>query len=283
MIPRRPPRPPYPNANPRSPAHQPPSLGQPLPPAVLNPPQFPSAAQLLQGTPIDAVYPGRPAVDATPLDGRTAALQSLGVYLTSQPFCRPGAIGGNPVFFGIPPENYFIDRPGPEVDLPFPSIVAVAGQSNFEDINVVTIDKTTKDVYGAGTALINHGEQEETVTLEIWSSTLPELRSIVAGISKSFNPTYERNGFLLAMPNYYGRTARFLLDNIVWQDDPGAVKNRRFAHVMVFVSYDVVRLVNYTLMTPLAQAETEIPRYANPQVVPTNPNLGGAPVGGFTP
>lgn len=242
-----------------------------------------TAKQLLVGTPIDNVYPGRPAVDTTPLDGRTAALQSLAVYLTSLAFCRPGAIGGDPVFFGVPLENFLIDRPGSEQDLVFPSIVAVAGESNFEDINVVTIDKTTKDVYGAGTALIIHGEQEETVTLEVWSSSLPELRCIVAGISKSFNPTYERNGFLLLMPNYYMRTARFLLDNVVWQDDDGAVKNRRFAHVKVFMSYDVVRLVNYTTMQVVTTVDTEIPAFANPEVVPPVPSIGGAPIGGFTP
>ena len=77
------------------------------------------------------------------------------------------------------------------------------------------------------------------------------------------------------MPNYYLRTARFLLDNIVWQDDDGAVKNRRFAHVMVFMSYDVVRLVNYTTMQTVVSADTEIPLFADPRVVPTNPAIGG--------
>ena len=223
----RPPRQPYPNAPPWSPAHQPPEKAPPLPPPVVNPPQQPTVQDLLVGTPVGDVYPRDPSIDGVPVDGRTAALQSLGVYLTSLVYCRPGRLGGPPVYFAIPPENFHVDRPPSEVDLIFPALVALSGPVTARSRGLIpTVDESTRDVYGAGTALIVQEEREETVPLEVWSSTLPELRAILAKLEQAFHPTEERNGFLLRTPAYYWRTARFILEAPEHPDEPMAVQNR---------------------------------------------------------
>ncbi len=271
------PRPPYPNAPDCSPAVQPPADPGPQPEPILNPPVPLTAAQMLVGTPVNDVFPRRANPGNPALDGRTAALKALGVYLTDLAFCRPGQVGGNPVFFGIPAENFFVERPGDEVDLPFPSIVAVDGPMENKGRGFQSaINPSSQDQFGAGTVLYTHGEHEEVVPLEIWSSTLPELRAIVAKIEQSFSPTQERTGFLLLLADYYMQTARYMYERTEWPDDASAVKNRRMARVHVFVSFDVVRLANYTTMLPQATLDTETPAYANPTVVPLDPSIGGA-------
>jgi hypothetical protein len=275
--PRDPPLPPHRDASPGTPAAQPPIPPGPQPTPILNPPQAPTPAQLIQGTPIGQVFPGRGNPGNPPLDGRTAALRVLGAYLTGLVFCRPGQVGGNPVFFSIPPENFYEERPGPEEDLNFPSIACMNGDvtNRPRGMGPMRANAATKDVFGIGTVLVPQEEREEVIPLEVWSSQLPELRGMVAKLEQAFNPTAERQGFIVVMPDYYGQTARFMLERVEWPDD-GAVKNRRMCRLYVFVAFDVVRLVNYVETTVAAQADTEIPAYANPLVVPPNPATGGA-------
>jgi hypothetical protein len=222
---------------------------------------------LLVGTPVGDVYPRDPSIDGVPVDGRTAALQSLGVYLTSLVYCRPGRLGGPPVYFAIPPENFHVDRPPSEVDLIFPALVALSGPVTARSRGLIpTVDESTRDVYGAGTALIVQEEREETVPLEVWSSTLPELRAILAKLEQAFHPTEERNGFLLRTPAYYWRTARFILEAPEHPDEPMAVQNRFKGVVRVFVAYDVVHLVHVRGFRPAGQVDAESPAYADPRV-----------------
>lgn len=271
-----PPRPPYPNAPECSPAAQPPVPPGPPPHPILNPPVPLTAAQMLVGTPVDDVFPRRANPGNPPLDGRTAALKALGVYLTSLAYCRPGQVGGSPVFFGIPPEDFLVERQGDEVDLNFPSMVCLDGPMENKPRGFqAQPDPKSRDLFGPGTVLMSHGEHEEVVPIEVWSSTLPELRAIVAKVEQAFNPTQERSGFLLRLADYYWQTARYMYERTEWPDDANAVKNRRMARVHVFVSFDVVRLVNYVQSLVQTQLDTEVPGFANPQVQSGDPTIGG--------
>jgi len=271
-----PPRPPYPNAPECSPAHQPPEPPGPQPTPILNPPTPLTAEQLLIGTPTDNVFPRRPIAGVPPIDGRSVALKALGVYLTSLPYARVGQIGGNPVYFGIPYENYFIDRQAEPNELPFPSIAATDGPVESKKRGFQPQPNySTRDQFGQGTILYMHEEREEIVPLEVWSSTHPELRSIVATIEAAFHPTQERNGFLLRLPDYYWQSARFMLERTEWAEEASAVKNRRMAKIHVWMSYDVVHLVNYVTMLQQSVVDTEIPTTASPLVIAPDPSIGG--------
>jgi hypothetical protein len=267
--PQGPPLPPYRDAPPCSPAAQPPTPPGPLPTPIANPPQSPSIAQLLRGTPLANVFPGRPNPGNPPVDGRTCALRVLGQYLTGLVFCRQGQVGGNPVFFSVPETNFYEERPGPEEDLEFPSFAAMSGETmtRLRGMGPMRAAANTRDLFGPGTVLVPQGEREEVIPIEVWSSQLPELRAMAAKLEQAFNPTAERQGFLLSMPDYYGQTARFMLERIEWPDD-GAVRNRRKCVLYVFVSFDVVRLTSYVESTIVAQLDTEIPEFASSQVVP---------------
>ncbi len=263
-----PPRPPYPNAPPWSRAAQPPTPPATQPQPILNPPVALTPQQMLVDTPVGVVYPGRGNPGNPPQDGRTTALKALGAYLTSLTYCRAGAVGGSPVFFAIPPENFFVDRPGDEVNLPFPSIAVASDEAPTLRSRgfAQSIDNSTRDLFGYGTALLPMHEVEETVTFDVWSSQLPELHGIMAKVQQSFSPTLERQGFLLTLADYYYQTARFMLEGVRWPEDGGAVKNRRTAQFTVFMAFDEVRLVNYVQMLAQGQLDTETPQFASPQV-----------------
>lgn len=255
---------------------QPPTPPGPQPTPILNPPIALTPAQQLVGTPIDNSFPRRPVSGIPAIDGRTCALKALGAYLTSLPYARVGQTGGLPVYFGIPAQNFFVDRPGPETDLPFPSIAATDGPSETKPRGLAPQpDYASQDVFGAGTVLFVHGEREEVIPLEIWSSNHPELRGIVATVEAAFQPTQERIGFLMQLPDYFGQTARFMYERTEWVEEADAVKNRRKAIVHVFMSYDIVRLVNYVPMTPQMTVDTETPKFALPQVIAPDPSIGG--------
>ena len=219
------------------------------------------------GTPIDDVYPRRALLDGTPVDGRTAALQSLGIYLTSLAYCRPGTIGGCPVYFELPKENFHVDRPPSEVDLIFPALVALSGTvvERPRGMNPV-VDESTRDVHGPGTALLVLEEREETVPIEVWSSTLAEVRALLARLEQAFHPTQERNGFLLRTPHYYWRSARYMLEGTELPDDAQAARNRFKGLLRVFMSYDIVRLVNVVGMLPQGEMDTETPEFSKVRV-----------------
>jgi hypothetical protein len=287
---RSPPLPPYRNAPPGSAAAQPPVPPQPPPPTILNPPQSPTAAQLLVGTPQDNVWPTRLDPGTPPLDARTAALQSFATYITNLVFTRVGATGGNPVFFSIPRENFWLDQPGPEEDLYFPSIGVLSGPGEVKHrggIGPCVIADNTADLFGPGTALILLGELEETIGLEVWTSNLFELYAVVATIEQALNATQERHGILLLTPDYYQQTARFILEKTEWPEDM-APQNRRKAVLSVFMAIDKVRLVNYTRSLPLGQIDSETPAtqtdsrvtYLDPSVgsnpYPSGPNSGSS-------
>jgi hypothetical protein len=273
---RDPPLPPYPGAPPYSSAAQPPvPPGPQLEPILTALPRRPAGRQLLVGTATDdAFLPKVPLEGGIPtLDGRAAALASLGSYLLDQVFARPGQAGAPPIFFRIPPENFSVDRPNDNVDLIFPSVVALPGPVENKPRGFqAQPDPNTVDLFGPGTVVYTHGEIEEVITLEVWSSNLAELRSIVARLEQSFFPsTGDRGGFLLLLPDYFGVTARFMFERAEYPDDGAAVRDRRRAHILVFMSFDVCRLGPYRLMVTQGQVDVEIPTTSNLDVAFPSP------------
>jgi len=93
----------------------------------------------------------------------------------------------------------------------------------------------------------------------------------VAKLEQAFNPTQERSGILLALPNYYFQTARFVHYGTRWPVE-GAVRNRRKAVLKIWMAFDVVELINVSQMTISGgQVDVEIPQYADPRVVVPDP------------
>lgn len=259
----------------------------PVPPKRL-PPSLPRGAGTQQspdslivgGASLGRVFPYQGEPGIAPIDGRTVALRWLGSYLTSRLYARPGAWGEEPMPFRVPLANFFVEPPGPEEDLPFPSIAVIGVNAEEEPIGLTpTPDEQTTNVYGVGTVAVPMYSRDERVRLQVWSSELPELRGIVEGITQAFAPTEGRTGIVVRMPDYYGQTVRFTLLATDWPLEAAAVRNRRWAFVEVRMEYDVTRLVRFARISPQVQTNVELVGASDPLVqvqMPARGNTGRA-------
>jgi hypothetical protein len=210
------------------------------------------------------VFPRRspPARGHQPVDGRTAALRVLRAYVCSLVFYCPdsksedaGPIAGGSKAFQIKPENFLLDTPSGEQGRAYPSIAVVTvGEVAYEAPSFTpTILEETRDKYGAGTALERHHAHVEKFILEVWASTEPELRSIMAGLEAAFNPIEGRAGLLFKMPQFFDVLVRFLLTGRENFSDNDAALNRRHAHLKVSMDFHAVSLVAVVPLVPQVQ------------------------------
>jgi hypothetical protein len=199
------------------------------------------------------VLPRRPppARSHQPIDGRTAALRVLREYLTAIVFYAPGAVGSPPVAFRVLEENFHLETPDAVQDQKYPSITVLGVPAKYSAAGFVpVVEESTRDRFGPGTALQRHQRYEETVALEVWASTEPELRSILAGLETAFNPTEGRAGLLLRMREYYEVTARFLLVGRESVGDNSSAIGRRHAKVLAELDFHNVSLVRVAPLQP---------------------------------
>ena len=275
------PKPPYPPPPPGPPdcsPKQPPVPPAPPPRRAKRAPQRPDPTSLIVGgASLGSAFPFRPDPGIPNIDGRTVSLSWLGRYLAHRTYARTGEVGASPVFFRFPEENFFVDPPGPENDLPYPAIACAGGESEDELIGFTpAADESTIDVYGQGTVAVPMYATMEKLRLQIWSSTLPEMRGLYEGVKESFSPTEGRTGIVVRLPDYYGQTARFTLTGSEWPTDPGSVRNRRWAFVSVTLEFDVTRLVRYARLIPQVVSDVQTTKTSNPLVSIQMPTGGGS-------
>lgn len=220
------------------------------------PPPPPTAKSLLQGNPFGQVWPPRPAPPLPAVDARTTALRVLADYISELTFNRVMEETSKPEGFQIKREHIFVEQPDNVQNLPFPSVVFVPGPGDYSPIGLTAfIDESTADKYAPGTALQEQSEYVETVTIEVWANTRAMRRCIVAGLEVALVPTEQMYGIRFRMPDYFNQTVCFSLNTSMRVDDPEAVRNRRWAHLMVEMRFDMVALVNVSKFKPFVVTE----------------------------
>jgi hypothetical protein len=223
------------------------------------------AHKLIQGTPFGAVYPARAAAEFPAIDGRTAGLRVLRRYISELTFHRPGDAGSPRLIpFRIPLDDIHVEQPDNVVNLlketkpggTNAAVVFVPGAGQYLPVGLSTfLEEETRDKFGKDTALQVQSEYQENVTLECWATDKPTRRAMVAGLEAALVPTEQMYGIRFRMPDYFDQPVCFSLDSGMRPDDPDTVRNRRWAHMIVEMRFDVVRLVNVETLRPVAAVD----------------------------
>jgi hypothetical protein len=206
----------------------------------------------LNNTPIGTVFPADTPPAYRSVDARTAGLLVLKEYLSELTFMKPGD-GGTAVPFQILPGNIHIEEPDYEQDLIMPALV-------FEGIGDATIDdmgfydETSTDLFAKSTVLWVHAEHAEFINMRIWTASRAERRAILAGLEVAMAPVEEIYGMSLVAKNYYGQTVS-ICPISTSRDDSMAGQNRRQATFKIDLRINIVQLVNYRKVVPLARVQ----------------------------
>lgn len=229
------------------------------------------------GTPWGLTLPRVPARPPPFVDARTMALSVLRAYVASLRFARPGNTqvlpNGDrkddpPIPFTIPVERFHLDPPDDEVGLEFPCMTVASDEEQVHQPPgfVPYVDESTAELFGRGTVLLVKHEDIEMVRLEMWATTLPQRRAMVARMEGAFSPSEEHSGLRLRMLDYYGQTVMFTPQSTT-RRDLDAVRGRRMAAMRLEMRHRVVELVDYATMQPVAvldpigpQVVTEVER-----------------------
>lgn len=215
--------------------------------------------KILFGSPFGEIYPTKLNPQPLSVDGRTVALRILREYITNLVFFLPGSQGGSPIKFQIQEKNFHIEWPDGNTDLVFPAVVIIPARATYDVIGLVAyVEEATRDKYGIGTVLQWQGEYTETFQLEIQASSLPERRSMLAGIETALSPTEQMSGLRFRMPDYFNELVCFTLNDRENIDDPFAARNRRRAQLGIEMRFNIVALVNYLAFDPQVTTNTDI-------------------------
>ena len=215
-------------------------------------------SKLLQGYPWGRVFPPRPSPPPLTVDGRTAALRILRDYISELTFLKENAPGMPPIKICLPKKNIRIEWPDYEVDLVTPSIAVTPGTANYGFLGFGShVDEASWNVFAPKTVLIAISEVTETITLEIWCSTIQERRAIISGMEAAFTPVESMYGIRFKMPDYYNEMVCFTLNQRALVEDEMSAQGRRRAHMMFEMRYNQVALVNVEQMYPTVDADVE--------------------------
>lgn len=211
------------------------------------------AKDLIIGKPFGTVFPLRQRNLATipPEDGRTAALRVLALYISELVFYRRGDKEGEPIAFSIPLTDIHIEQPNNDVDVHLPCVVFTQDQDEtYESRGLATdLDESSADVHQSGTVLQVQYDQTETFVTEIWATSKPERRALIAGLQTCLTPTEQWYGIRFKMPDYYGVMVVFTpVSNT--RPDEQSVRGRRIARMRMEMRFEVVALVDYRPLTP---------------------------------
>jgi hypothetical protein len=228
------------------------------------PPLSKRLAALLSGNPWGAVFPSRQNPPPLAFDGRSVALSTLRSYLSEIQFRRPGGRDARgkvlaPISFQILEKDIQIGWPDYEKEMNFPSLVFLHGTGAYEPIGLTSyIEEDTRDRYGKGTVVLWSSEYTENFQIEIWANKRTELRAIIAGIETSLTPTEVMYGLRFKMPDYFGQLVRFTPNNRQEFDEQDSAMNRRRARIEIEMCFNIVSLVNYELLRPELQVQTDV-------------------------
>lgn len=203
---------------------------------------------------LNNVYPPQATPPLPDKEARDYALEALKAYICSLIFQRTNAPGLPPIPFQLPPDSVQIEQPDDIEDLAMPGIGIIPGRAVSETYGLgppVILDKT-EGIAGPGTALQRQGDHVESIIIEAWATKKAERRALAAGIKAALRASDGSSSIYLHLPNYWGMTAGFELDETLRIDGDEVSRNRRRAHVFVTMRICEVALTNVrTLNTTL--------------------------------
>lgn len=216
---------------------------------------------LLAGTPFGTNFYGRANPPPPAADGRTAALKILRLYISELTFYRPGKKDGMAIPFQIGEEAMYIDWPENEEHLfVFPRIAMIsASPAQYAMIGLNSyVEEETRDRFAPGTVVQWQSEYTETIGLEIYASSKPELRAIISGLEVAMTPTEQWYGLRFKVPEYYDQLVCFALANRENPAEDMAADGRRRAKLMLEMRMNMVALVNCVeLQKPQIEANVD--------------------------
>jgi hypothetical protein len=231
--------------------------------------------KLLFGTPFGEVFPAKANPPPKSVDGRTVALGILREYLAALVFYRPGTVDrrtdtqGDAIPFQIPDERIHIEMPDDEVQLnTFPAIALLSnGDAEYDMIGLdAYIEEKTRDRYGLGTVVQWQQEFVEEIAVEIWASSKPERRAMLAGLENALVPTEQMYGVRFRMPDYFDQLVCFTPLSRTLMENEDNVRNRKTARIIVQMRFNQVALVNYEPLTTWLKTEVNVDEDTNTSV-----------------
>lgn len=210
-------------------------------------------------SPFGEVFPPKPNPAPGAKDGRTVALETMAAYVTAITFFKANKTGLPNIPFQIKLENFHIEWPDNEQDLVTPCAIVMPSRADYDVIGLNSyVEEETRDVYAPGTVLQWQDEYIETVNLEVRATSRAERRAMAAGIEIMFTPTEQMAGVRFRMPDYYQQLVCFELNRREIFDDESSAKGRRRAQFEILMRFNVVALVNYSPLTPVAKVNVDV-------------------------
>jgi len=206
-------------------------------------------SDVLQTTPVGATWPERPAPFLPDIGPREGGLRALREYMASLVFRRTMAPGDPPRGFKLPPERIHVFQPDDVVEMKMPSVAFVpiaGGTLDFYGLGPPTIQESSIDVHGPGTALYRIADIVEPFSIEVWSAKHATRRAIIEGLIVALSAFEESQSIRLRMPDYFNELVEFTLDTSTYFEEPDAVRNRRRAQIGSTLRAPILALANYT-------------------------------------
>lgn len=196
------------------------------------------------------LYPPREPPPAPAFDAREHALGALADYFSEVVFTAPKA--QKAPTFKVPRRQIHTHQPPDPELLKFPSMAFIPQRGRHDQFRIgpPPDDPASFNVYAPGTVLLQLGEYTELLPIEVWGSNDAERTSLVAGIEGVLRQGEWSSGLLLTLPEYFGRIARFTLEEGEHLDEPDVVRNRIKARVWIRLEVPEVLLVNAVTMRP---------------------------------
>jgi hypothetical protein len=170
-------------------------------------------------------------------DLKDALAQALTTYLQTD----PDALG-----FGFGSGNVLKDWPDASKTLIYPTAVLLAPEQVDEELEAPFVSGDATGVT-AGKVAVKYGEANAAFVLEVWCNSDKMRRDIRSKLTAAFGRDPRRSGLYLAMANYWGEQAAFVLKSIKTLDDADAAqRSERRLHVEIEAEACLIREVGAT-------------------------------------
>lgn len=201
--------------------------------------------------------PGVAAVLPLAIDGRTAALRRLALFISLLRLWREGDRGGPPVEFRVPLENVLTDWPDSEKDFRLPAVAFApgAGQHVALGLGGGIVCEESVGKFGPNTVVEQLGEYVEQLSIEAWGHSRAERAGVVAGLKAAFQSAAASYAIRLRLPDYFDQIATFVFDESAYVEEPDAIRGRRRALLKTTLRVPDVRLVAYPSLRPIVEIQ----------------------------
>ncbi len=199
------------------------------------------------------VYPSAAPIPLVEIDAREHALRRFADFISELEFANPESM--KEPTFTIPRANVLTKQPADPTQLKFPSVAFRPMRGTHDNYSNGAPDDSSFDVFAPGTMILKLGEYVETFSIEVWGAHDAVRTSILAGIVDAMRTGAWSQATLLALPDYFGITARFTLMQSEHIDDPDVVRGRVRAMIYVLLEVPEVKLVHAVTFKPYFRLE----------------------------